>query len=816
MKRHSEEKFIKEIKSLNKQIQDFAIIKEEAKQAKIDSRESKQIIERIINVVPARIFWKDKNLVFMGCNEIFARDAGYTDPEEIIGKDDFQMVWRDQAELYRNDDRQVIESGRSKILIEEPQTTPEGKTITNLTNKIPLRNSQGEIIGVLGTYMDITERKQAEKEIYLYGQALKSINEAVYIADMENKIIYINEAFTNIYGYTREEMIGKTIEIIRSAKNPSEVIKEILSKTMAGGWQGELLNRRKDGGEFPIFLSTSVVLDDKGESMGFVGTAVDITDRVRAKKELQNAKETAEALTRLKSDFLANMSHEIRTPMNGVIGMTGLLMDTELTNQQREYAEMVKISAESLLTIINDILDFSKIGADKIELEILDFDLRTTLEDLNDMMAISANRKGLELVLFIDPDVPSLLQGDPGRLRQVLTNLMSNAIKFTQHGEVALLITLESEKKTEATIHFAVRDTGIGIPANKVNGLFEAFTQADVSTTRKFGGTGLGLSITKSLVELMGGQIGVDSETGKGSTFWFTVSLKKQTAQKKLEQTIKSEIPSSLAGTRILAVDDNDTNRKVLAGMLTSWKCEYDLASDAQSAFDKLKEAADKKTPYQIAILDMLMPEINGATLGKMIKANRTIKETALVMMTSAGERGDAERLKKAGFTAYLTKPVKQSQIYNCLITILGQKTNTKILDKPIITRHSIADDRKQKIRIMLAEDNIINQKVALKILENLGYHADAVANGKEALNALETLSYDLVLMDVQMPEMDGFEATKKIRDSESAFRNLPVIAMTAQAMKGDREKCLKAGMDDYVSKPVRPQELEEVIKKWT
>jgi two-component system, sensor histidine kinase and response regulator len=645
-------------------------------------------------------------------------------------------------------------------------------------------------------------------------QILETSFDAFVEMDAGGRILVWNAQAESAFQWSQTEIIGKDLSEAIIPRNYREGYEQEIRQLLASG-QGTARNRRfetiassKDGREMPVEITISAMRHD--QSHHFAAFVRDLSERKRFEHELREAKEAAESANRSKSDFVANMSHEIRTPMNGIIGMTDLALETELSQEQREFLGMAKGSADSLLSLLNDILDFSKIEAGKLDFETIDFLLRDTLDDTIKVLGLRGQEKGLELACRILPEVPDGLQGDPTRLRQIVVNLVGNAIKFTAAGEVIVQVEVQEETEAEATLHFSVRDTGVGIPKEKQQTIFEAFTQADSSMTRHYGGTGLGLAISSRLVKLMGGRIWVESETGRGSTFHFTVRFQMQKLSSRKYEPIGVE---KLRELSVLIVDDNSTNRRILQEIVLGWQMKPTLSESGPEALTVLERAATKGTPFALILLDAQMPGMDGFSVAERIKQDARLGGSTVIMLTSAGLRGDAARCRELGIKAYLTKPIKRSSLLQAIKIVLGSQGEVE--ENPaVVTIHSLRENRR-RLRILLAEDNAVNQILAVRLLEKRGHEVVVAGNGSDALEALEMQIFDVMLMDIQMPEMDGLQATTAIRRGElKTGKHIPIIAMTAHAMAGDKERCLEAGMDGYVSKPLRAADLFSSIEE--
>jgi PAS domain S-box-containing protein len=675
-------------------------------------------------------------------------------------------------------------------------TAADGRTVWMRDIVTAGRNGAGEA-AIRGVMLDITAQKRASQERVLLAQALRTVSEAVTMADLDGRILFANDSFLRLHGYTLEEVLGRDTGIVFSARTSRDLQQTIRAATKAGGWQGEVWQRHKDGREYPASLSTSLVRDESGRVVATIAVACDITGRKRAENELRQAKEAAESANRAKSDFLANMSHEIRTPMNGVVGMAQLLLDMRLEPHQHRCAEVLRDSAAALLSILNDILDVSRIEAGKVELESATFDLHSVTGAVCDLMAVKAHEKGLELLCLIEPGVPSALFGDSGRLRQVLMNLVSNAVAFTETGTISIGVRLEAAGPP-AVLRFEVTDTGAGVPEEKRALLFEAFSQADGSAARPHGGTGLGLAIVRRLVAMMGGKAGFESIVGQGSCFWFTAEFHPGAEW-------EEQIPAMPAGKRILIAGGSEAGRSHLERLAAICGCHAEAVEDVALA---LTGNRGPEARYDAAIVDV-------AGAGEKLLPSALAAAGIPVVVVAQGERWG--RATQSEVAAVLTKPVKQRELAASLAALCGAVSEASP-EPPNMDDSTCGRSLNLGARLLLVEDNLTNQEVATGILEQLGYTSvEVVEDGERALEALDRAKFDLVLMDCQLPGMDGYEATRRIRDRrmQTGGRDIPVVAMTAHALTGDREKCLAAGMNDYVTKPVSVRGLAAALRRW-
>ena len=788
--------------------------------AELTPLSAESLYTSLVESLPISVFQKDKQFRLLFGNKRFCDAIGRT-VDELRGKDDFDLFPVELATKYRHDDVHVMETG---TLLEDTEEISDaaGKNRRHIqVLKAPVRDSTGEIVGVQGMFWDVTDRLQTEKRLKEAHAFLDSIVDNVpimlFVKEAEElRFVRFNRASEELVGMDREEVLGKC-DFDLFPRELAEFFTQKDRAVLANGVMVEISDEILDTqnhGRRILHTKKIPVLDATGQPRFLLGISEDITEKKQTELALQEAKEAAEAASRAKSDFLANMSHEIRTPMNAVLGMTELLLDTKLDSTQREYVKMVHESGESLLSLINDILDFSKIESGKFNLDLTEFNLREVLGDTMKTLAVRASHKDLELAIHVATDVPPALVGDPGRLRQIVMNLVGNAVKFTERGEIVLDVSCRSRDAETVELLFLVRDTGIGIPNDKIDQIFQAFEQADTSTTRRYGGTGLGLTITSRLVQLMGGTIWVESTPGAGSTFYFTarISVAAHGAWNQNGNGI-----AQLKGTRILLVDDNATNRLILTEILESNELRPVSANTAAEAIEKLRMAKVMGDPFSLLLTDVNMPDVDGFMLIEKIRRDERLRDLAVIVLTSGDRPGDLDLCEKLDVVAHLRKPIKQSELMQSIVLALGVTRP----EPDQSSRSNIVQLSIRPLRILLAEDSYPNQVLAAGLLRKRGHQITVANNGQEAIDLLKSEVFDLVLMDVQMPVMDGLEATKSIRSLEARERlnphihgPIPIVAMTAHAMKGDRERCLESGMTGYLSKPIRTAQLDEILSE--
>ncbi len=790
--------------------------------------QQRELLQTVIDAVPDALVAFDRDGTFLMANKAGARDCGETDPDVLIGRSIQDVFPGGAAETMVRAHRAIVESEQPILDLEHTfDTTDSGRTLS--TTRIPLRDANGEVAGVVGVTRDITRQKKAEAALRESEARVRSIldatPEAVLLLNADGRVVDANPVTERIFHVRPTDLVGTRL-VDRMVPEPH---RDRYRDTLALARSADSLGLRVDpvelplldarGGEVPCELTIHAVASSGGPDLLTLYLR-DLRTQKAAEAELIAAKEAAEAASTAKSEFLANMSHEIRTPMNGVIGMTSLLLDTELDREQADFVETIRTSGDALLTLINDILDFSKIEADKLDLETAPFDVRDSVESALDLIAQIAADKGIELAYVIEDGVPGRVTGDVTRVRQVLVNLLGNAVKFTDEGSVLVRVsaTPPDERVGRRTLlRIAVEDTGIGIAEAKRSQIFESFSQADASTTRHYGGTGLGLTISQRLAEMMGGEIGVESEVGIGSTFWFSVDVEVAGCERRV--FLHPDQPV-LDGRRVLVVDDNKVNREILTRHVARWKMSAVAVTSGADALTQAAQAEAAGAPFDLVLLDMQMPEMDGLETARRLRADLTAPPI-LVMLTSINRDGALrDQAARAGVYAILYKPTKPAQLHDTLIQAFethagGPGATAWIAMNDATLAGPSAPDAaapRSPLRILLAEDNVVNQKVAVRTLQRLGYGADVVSSGLEALDALRQRRYDVVLMDIQMPELDGLSATARIREEWAADEQPVVVALTANAMDGDRERCLAAGCDAYLSKPLNREALGTLL----
>ncbi len=782
-------------------------------------RESKAVLQTILDSMPSGVIivGRDKMIRYANQSALFL--TGYDSLDQIRGRNCHDIFCRFNGQLCS-----VLEHGKVVDHSEHQLQSKDGRRISVLKSIIDIQLDNESLL--LETFIDITDQKQATEDLReserRYRLLIKNLPSIVFKGDANWNVDFFGNRIQDVIGFSAEEfMTGKVkwhdIVHVDDLEPAKQVFINALRSDKSYIREYRVINKAK---EIMWIQERSQIVCDQNNMIQYIsGVFFDITEKKKAEKELEQSKKAAEAASIFKSEFLANMSHEVRTPLNGIIGMAELALGTTMDDNQRTILETIEKESINLLDIVNKVLDFSKIEAGKLELDEVPFDLRHLVEDVAGSIALRARDKGLEFACYMAPDMPSQLLGDAGRLRQVLNNLAGNSLKFTHKGEVVITAEAETETDKMVMVRFEVKDTGIGIPENRHDSIFDSFTQADGSTTRKYGGTGLGTTISRQLVELMGGKIGIVSKEDVGSTFWFTAVFARQA-----KESVSPEFDfSDIAGLKVLVVDDVRTTLEIIDSYMTKFGCESHLAEKGLQAIQMLKDAADKNQPFDLVLTDLIMPEMDGYELADRIRTDKNLEKTFVIALTGLGNIGDGDKCRKTGIDGYLHKPVKISDLYKTIQLVISGAKKTGMATSRVVTRHTIAETQKKNIRILVVEDYPTNQQVILRHLALVGYPVDLAENGQEAVTAYTKNRYDLILMDMQMPVMDGYEATRAIRQMESehpAMLNetdhLPVIAMTANAMKGDREKCMAAGADDYLSKPIRRDDLIAMVEKWS